>query len=163
MDEHVSTDKAINDALKRNGHFTKAPKNSCGCKHCAMSDMRRVSVSDFAHYIKYDEAFYDQKCSGKKCTHGKAGKHWPIQKQCGEQWQAYWCKFGSTKECRTYFCVDCGQERLDIESNIMLIKEELLVGEKLQCYKGIIYSLKYLRLELLDFFGSHALCALFHL
>ena len=118
LDEHVSTDKAINDALKRNGHFTKAPKNSCGCKHCAMSDMRRVSVSDFAHYIKYDEAFYDQKCWGKKCTHGKAGKHWPIKKQCGEQWQAYWCKFGSTKECRTYFCVDCGQERLDIESNM---------------------------------------------
>ena len=118
LDEHVSTDKAINDALKRNGHFTKAPKNSCGCKHCAMSDMRRVSVSDFAHYIKYDEAFYDQKCSGKKCTHGKAGKHWPIKKQCGEQWQAYWCKFGSTKECQTYFYADCGQERLDIESNM---------------------------------------------
>ena len=117
LNDHVSSDDAVNAALKRKGHFTKAPKNSCGCKHCAMSDMRRVSVGDFAHYLKRDEAFYQQKCSGKNCPHGEASKSWPIKKQCGEKWQAYWCKFGSTKECRIYFCVDCGQERLDIESN----------------------------------------------
>ena len=51
--------------MKRNGDFTTAPKNSCGCKHCAMSEMRRVSTSDFSYYIKRDEALYNQKCSEK--------------------------------------------------------------------------------------------------
>ena len=74
-------------------------------------------ASDFNHYIKNDEALHNEKCYGKKCRNGKTGKHWPIKKVRREQWQAYWCKFGSTKECRTYFCVDCGQNRLDIESN----------------------------------------------
>ena len=116
---YVSESQDVNAAMQRNGHLTKAPKGTYGCEHCAMVEMRKISVEHFNYYIsKADKPFYNEKCSGKKCTHGKAGKHWPIKKQCGEQWQAYWCKFGSTKECQTYFCIDCGQERLDIESNM---------------------------------------------
>ena len=82
-----------------------------------MSDMRKVSVSDFNHYIKKDEALYNQKCSGKNCIHDVTGIHWPVKKVCGEQWQAYWCKFGCTKQCTTYFCVDCGEKRLQKEES----------------------------------------------
>ena len=115
--KYVSSDKAVVEALQRNGSETKAPKNSYGCKHCAMSNMRKVSVSDFNHYIKKDEALYNQKCSGKNCIHDVTGKHWPVKKLCGEQWQAYWCKFGCTKQCTTYFCVDCGEKRLQKEES----------------------------------------------
>ena len=114
----MSSDKQVVEALQRNGHLTRAPSNSYGCKHCAMSDMRRVLVSHFNHYIRKDGVLYNQKCLGLSCSHGYTSKNWPIKKVCGEQWQAYWCKFGCTKECTTFFCVECGQKRLDKEESI---------------------------------------------
>ena len=63
--QYISSDQDVVAALKRNGYFTTAPKNSCGCKHCAMSEMRKISASDFSYYIKRAEALYNQKCSGK--------------------------------------------------------------------------------------------------
>ena len=105
-------------ALERNGGETKAPKNSYGCKHCAMKDMRRVSVSDFNCYLNEGEALHDQMCSDKNCPHGLTGRHWPIKNLCGDQWQAYWCKFGCSDLCSTYYCVECGEKRLDKEENI---------------------------------------------
>lgn len=115
---YVSESQDVNAAMQRNGHLTKAPKGTYGCEHCAMVEMRKISVEYFNHYIsKADRPFYNEKCSGKKCKHGKAGKHWPIKKVCGDQWQAYWCKFACSGECKTYFCMDCGQERLDMENS----------------------------------------------
>ena len=105
-------------ALQRNGCPTKAPKNSFGCEHCAMSEMMKMSVSDFNYYLKKDETLHNQKCSGKNCTHGVTGRNWPIEKVCGDQWQAYWCKFASTKLCTTFFCMECGQKRLEKEEHI---------------------------------------------
>ena len=105
-------------ALERNGGETRAPKNSYGCKHCAMKDMRRVSVSDFNCYLNEGEALHDQMCSDKNCIHGLTGSHWPIKNLCGDQWQAYWCKFGCSDLCSTYYCVECGEKRLDKEENI---------------------------------------------
>ena len=61
-------------ALQRNGGETRAPKNSYGCKHFAMKDMNRVSVSKFNFYLKEGEAFHDERCSGKNCPHGLTGK-----------------------------------------------------------------------------------------
>ena len=70
-------------ALERNGGETKAPKNSYGCKHCAMKDMRRVSVSDFNCYLNEGEALHDQMCSDKNCPHGLTGRHWHIKNYVG--------------------------------------------------------------------------------
>jgi len=115
-------------ALQRNGGETRAPKNSYGCKHCAMKDMNRVSVSEFNFYLKEGEAFHDERCSGKNCPHGLTGKHWPIKKLCGDQWQAYWCRFGCSALCNTYFCVECGEKRLE--------KEESIGAKEGRCRRG---------------------------
>ena len=111
------------EALKRNGGFTKAPKGSCGCAHCSMSDMRKVSVSDFKFYIQSDKQLHNQMCSGKSCPHGVANDgSWPVKEVCGNSWQAYWCKFAVDGDCTTFYCVDCGQKNLD--------KEELITAKK---------------------------------
>ena len=109
------------EALKRNGHETQAPKNSHGCKHCAMSAMRKVSAQDFKYYLEKDRVLYRQKCSGKSCPYGLTndGK-WPKKEACGGKWQAYWCKFACDGECTTFYCTECGQKNLD--------KEELKCG-----------------------------------
>ena len=115
----MSKDKEVVEALKRNGSETKAPKNSCGCKHCAMSEMKKVSVRDFKYYVQEDKALYKQKCSGKLCSHGLTNDgNWPVKELCGEKWQAYWCKFASEDKCTTFYCVDCGQKYLDKEQRV---------------------------------------------
>ena len=120
---YVLTDKEVVEALKRNGGETKAPKNSHGCKHCAMSSMRKVSVNDFKYYLQDGKVLYKQKCSGKSCPHGLTSDgNWPIKQVCGERWQAYWCKFACNNKCTTFYCVECGQKNLD--------KEERMCGKR---------------------------------
>ena len=106
------------EALKRNGDETVAPKNSFGCKHCAMRDMKPMTQNDFNHYIKPNQTLFNETCSGLNCKHGVAGKHWPVKVLIGNKFQAYWCQFASSGRCKTFFCVDCGNERLKKEINI---------------------------------------------
>ena len=102
-------------ALERNGDETVAPKNSFGCKHCAMRDMKPMTQNDFNYYIKSNQTLFNETCSGLNCKHGVTGQHWPVKVVIGNKFQAYWCQFASSGRCKTFYCVDCGDERLNKE------------------------------------------------
>ena len=105
--------------MRRNGGITIAPEGSCGCTHCAMTDMLTLSKSDFKYYCTQGNALYGQMCSGDNCKHGITNKDWPLEKAVGTKIQAYWCKFVSADLCKTFFCVECGQKRMHEEKEKM--------------------------------------------
>ena len=45
-------DKQVRKALQKKGYPPKAPKNLCGCKHYALSDMKTLSDTDVRFYTQ---------------------------------------------------------------------------------------------------------------
>lgn len=105
-------------AFKWNEDENDAPENLFGYKHCAMKDMKPMTQNDFNYYIKPNQTLFNETCFGLKCKHGVAGKNWPVKAIIGNKFQAYWCQFTSSGYCKTFFYVDCEDERLNKEISI---------------------------------------------
>ena len=110
-------DKQVRKALQKKGYPPKAPKNSCGCKHYALSDMKTLSDTDVRFYTQCESKkdFFKYKCAHKGCKNGVLGTHWPIRNVVGDKIQAYWCGYALEDTCHTFFCVECAAIRLEKE------------------------------------------------
>ena len=96
--EVLQRDGDVINALKKNGYPPTAPKNSCGCKHFAFSDMKVLKHTDVQHYSANEKMkdLFDRKCSNPGCKNGVFGTSWPIKKIVGDRVQGYWCAYPLT-------------------------------------------------------------------
>ena len=73
----TTKDASVVRALGKNGGLPKAPKNSFGCKHCAMIDMKTITKADLLFYAKEGEYFDKLVCINKECRNGTISVNWP--------------------------------------------------------------------------------------
>ena len=120
LDPLLSDDRVKNTLLNK-GYPPTAPKNSCGCKHYALCDMKTLSDSDVKFYTQSEskKGFFQYKCVHKGCKNGVLGTHWPIKNVVGDKIQAYWCRYSLEDMCHTFFCVECTAIRLKNECSNM--------------------------------------------
>ena len=122
--EVLGPDSDVINALNNNGYPPTAPKNSCGCKHFAFSEMRILKYADVQYYSTKDNMkdLFHRKCSHPGCKNGIFGTSWPIKKVVGDRVQGYWCAYALDGICDTIYCVDCRdiknkEEELNMQNN----------------------------------------------
>ena len=117
-------------SLKRQGDMSKAPKNSYGCEHHAMSEMSILDCDHMAAYIgteKNPGILYGVSCAHKDCPHGPLSlQTWPKSTVVGVTYGVF-CQYVARMElvgkeekqpCTFVCCNDCKIKRENEEENM---------------------------------------------
>ena len=120
----------VGRSLKRRGDMSKAPKNSCGCEHHAMSEMSILDREHMVAYIGTDKKpgiLYGVSCAHKGCPHGLLSlQTWPRSTAVGVTYGVF-CQYVARRElvgneekqrCTFVCCNDCKIKREKEEENM---------------------------------------------
>ena len=129
----MSIDKLDDDVIKslsKRGEMSKAPKNSCGCEHHAMSEMSILDREHMLAYIGTDESpgiLYGVSCAHEGCPHGPLSlQTWPRSTVVGVTYGVF-CQYVARRElvgneekqpCTFVCCNDCKIKREKEEENM---------------------------------------------
>lgn len=127
--QQVTTkDANIVRVLEKNGGLPEAPKNSHGCKHCAMIDVKPMHEKNMLFHAKEGEYFDKLVCINKEFRNGTMSVNWPRKKIGGQTLHGKYCMCvtrGETSveigggECNFACCNDCLPKRIEEEEQKM--------------------------------------------